>query len=141
MRQTAEILGGCGIDVPVLCGLTLHEHQHQGRGSLETRLMLKEGWQLGQNTWSVGRGAGPNPSRPAGVGDQAGSIQRQREKWENVPNVHFLPPALSLPDLPESTPQPWEVGTIISTSEAGKLRPRAQTEAGCRRSGWETAVI
>lgn len=91
--------------------------------------MLKEGWQLGQNTWSVGHGTGPNPSRPAGVRDQARSIYGQKEKWENVPNVHFLPPELSLPDLPGSTPQPWEVGTIISTSEAGNLRPGAQKPA------------
>lgn len=33
---------------------------------------------------------------------------------------------LSLPDVPESMPQTWEVGTIIFMSQAGELRPRGQ---------------
>lgn len=47
------------LNVPVLCGLTLHhESQYPGRGSLETRLTLKEGgaWSRRQSQWDTALG-------------------------------------------------------------------------------------
>lgn len=60
-----------------VCGLTLHPGKRQPRD----QIYVKGG---GGGDWGRvhghGCGTGPNPSRPAGVRDQVGSMQDQKEK-------------------------------------------------------------
>lgn len=103
---------------PVLCGLTLHlESQSQGRG-FETRFMPREGWSLGQSVGPVGCGSEPNPSRPAGVGDQVRRSQVRREKWENV-----LQQA-GLAEVPKMSPPSPE--HLLHVRHRAKHSPRPQ---------------
>lgn len=75
-QHIGAILRGCGVTVFVLYGLTLcHESQYQGRGSLETRLTLKERRWLGPSArsrlWHWAK------SVPAGVRDKPGQSRTE----------------------------------------------------------------